>query len=442
MSRILTEHSREADARARLRRARAWALGLLLLAAALFVLSSVLLGRYPALGYLKAFAEAAMVGALADWFAVTALFRHPLGLKIPHTAILPRSQTRIAEELGRFIENNFLLGRPIALRVYRMHPSDRLLAWFTQKESLRVWLPALAAKLPVLLRIAKPEHVARFATQLLAEQYSGDKIGKASAEMLGLLRSQGLHQVLLTAGLAQLRRWLHQPETRALLEANLLEWAQKIESDKPDTWARLKAQLKGTLVGQVDGWVAQKALDWADSYAAAALADEQHPLRTGFEEQYAALMQSLSESPEWHRRLESGKQQLAASPALYRQCALLWQGLIRWSERDVRRADSLTVAQLTRLLRHMQHQADAYPQFMRRIDARIALLVRDAVERYKHRGAQFVAEKVKSWDSRQMTDKLELSVGRDLQFIRINGTLVGGLVGLLIYTVSRWLAQW
>ena len=438
MSRIQTEASREQTARHRLRHARLWALGLLLAAAVLFVLASLFLHRHPALGYLKAFAEAAMVGALADWFAVTALFRHPLGLKIPHTAILPRSQSRIADELGRFIETNFLLGRPIALRVYRMQPAERLLGWLTRRESSRIWLPVLARKLPLLLRTAKPEQTARFATQLLAEQYSGDKIGKTAADMLLLLREQGLHDVLLVAGLRQLRRWLHHPETRALLEANLREWAQKIETDSPGTWDKLKSQLKSTLVGQVDGWVAQKALDWADSYAAAALADAQHPLRLGFNRQYTAFTHSLRTSRIWHRRLESSKQQLATSPALFQQLAALWQGLQNWAEQDVQRPDSLTLAQLQLLLQHMQSQAAAYPEFMRRLDTRIALMVRDAMQRYKHQAARFIAEKVKSWDSAQMTDKLELSVGRDLQFIRINGTLVGGLVGLLIHTATAW----
>ena len=118
----------------------------------------------------------------------------------------------------------------------------------------------------------------------------------------------------------------------------------------------------------------------------------------------------------------------------------LWRSLQNWSAEDVQKSDSLWAAQIDKLFNHMQAQAQQYPQFMRRADVRISLLVRDLVQRYKDRAAEFVAQKVKSWDSRQMVDKLELSVGRDLQFIRINGTLVGGLVGLLIYTVSKWIA--
>ena len=117
----------------------------------------------------------------------------------------------------------------------------------------------------------------------------------------------------------------------------------------------------------------------------------------------------------------------------------LWRSIQAWSEQDVGREDSLWRKQLEKLVDHMLSQAAAYPEFMRRLDVRLSLMVRDFVQGYKDRAARFVADKVKSWDSEQMVDKLELSVGRDLQFIRINGTLVGGLVGLVIYLVSQWL---
>ena len=436
----LSAEARTQHARKRLRTMRIVATSLLLLAFILFVIAVWLQPRYPALGYLKAFAEAAMVGALADWFAVTALFRHPLGLPIPHTAILPKNQHRIADELGRFIENNFLQDKPIALRVYQTAPSEKLLAWVGSEDNRAKWRPWLTAQIPALLAVAKPEQVARFGSQMLAEQYSGDKIGKTLADAMSVLKTQGLHEMLLLAVMKQLRRWLQDPETRALLEKNLHDWASKIESDAPSTWEKLKASLKGTLVDRVDGWVAAKALDWADDYLAAALKDPQHIIRRQFEQQFDRIGEALQHSRLWHKRLEQGKLRLAQSPAVQEGMMRLWRSLQNWSAEDVQKNDSLWAAQIDKLFNHMQAQAQQYPQFMRRADVRISLLVRDLVQRYKDRAAEFVAQKVKSWDSRQMVDKLELSVGRDLQFIRINGTLVGGLVGLLIYTVSKWIA--
>lgn len=435
---ILSAEARTLRARARLNASRRWATGLLLAACLLFAVSAAYVKQYLALGYAKAFAEAAMVGALADWFAVTALFRRPLGLPIPHTAILPRNQHRIADELGRFIENNFLQGRPIALRVYQAAPSEKLLAWLAGEKTRAQWLPWLAGQLPALFKIAKPEQAARFAGLLLAEQYSGEKIGKTLSDGLKALKVQGLHETLFTAVLKQARRWLQNPETRALLEQNLREWAAKIESDAPSTWERLKASLKGTLVDKVDGWVSEKALEWADGYLAAALADPEHRIRKSFNEQYDRVTAALSRSRLWHCRLEQGKMQLAQSPAVREMLARSWQGLQTWTEADTAKPDSVWLAQLEKLLDHMLSQAQQYPQFMRRTDVRISLMVRDFVMRYKDRAALFVADKVKGWDSTQMVEKIELSVGRDLQFIRINGTLVGGLVGLAIYCISQW----
>ncbi len=436
---ILADQAREAAARARLQHSRRWALGLLLAAVLLFVASSLFLQRHPAIGYLKAFAEAAMVGALADWFAVSALFRHPLGLKIPHTAILPRNQNRIADELGRFIESNFLPERPIALRVYRLRPVGKLLRWFGRSGNRQEWLVPLAQKLPAVLQSLPPEEAARLGAAFLAKNGSGRQIGAALSQILLLLENQGLPENLQTAMLGQLRHWLHQPGTRVLLEDNLRAWARQIESAQPDTWDKLKAQLRGRLVGQVDSWVAQKALDWADNYAAAALANPEHELRAGFRRQYRRLARELAESPDWHRKLAVVKRRMADSPELQSSLAQLWSSFTRRLADDLQRPDSATVRRLDHLLTALLQRHAATSRQQRHLDARLALLVRSLVRRYRRRAAEFIADKVKSWDSRQMSDKLELSIGRDLQFIRINGTLVGGLVGLLIYALSRWL---
>ena len=162
----LSAAARTQAARLRLKKSRRLATALLLAAAALFCLSAAFLHHYPQLAYLKAFSEAAMIGGLADWFAVTALFRRPLGLPVPHTAILPRNQNRIADELGRFIEYNFLRERPVALRVYRAAPTEKLLRRLADPAVRRIWLPPLCARLPDLLQTVPPEQAARFAAKL------------------------------------------------------------------------------------------------------------------------------------------------------------------------------------------------------------------------------------------------------------------------------------
>lgn len=435
----LSGHAREAAARARLQRSRRQAGGLLLAAVLLFIVSALFVQHHPALGYLKAFAEAATVGALADWFAVTALFRHPLGLKIPHTAILPRNQNRIADELGRFIETNFLPERPIAIRIYRLRIAEKLRRWLARSSTRQEWLPALARQIPAALQTIPPQEAARLGAAFLATHGSGKQLGSALSQALLLLEQQGLPESLQTALLGQIRHWIKQPDTRVLLEENLRAWAEKIETNQPDTWDKLKAQLRGRLVGQIDSWVAQKALDWADSYLEAALTSPQHELRTAFRRQYRALAQELAQSEAWQRKLALAKRRLADSPELQQHIAQLWQSLTDRLAADAQRPDSATARQLNSLLTYLLQQHAATPQQLRRLNVRLALLARSLVRRHRHAAAEFIADKVKSWDSRQMSDKLELSIGRDLQFIRINGTLVGGLVGLLIYTLSQWL---
>ena len=435
----LSGHAREAAARARLQRSRRQAGGLLLAAVLLFIVSVLFVQRHPALGYLKAFAEAATVGALADWFAVTALFRHPLGLKIPHTAILPRNQNRIADELGRFIETNFLPERPIAIRIYRLRIAEKLRRWLARGSTRQEWLPALARQIPAALQTIPSQEAARLGAAFLAAHGSGKQLGSALSQALLLLEQQGLPESLQTALLGQIRHWIKQPNTRVLLEENLRAWAEKIETSQPDTWDKLKAQLRGRLVGQIDSWVAQKALDWADNYLEAALTSPQHELRTAFRRQYRALAQELATSEAWQRKLALAKRRLADSPGLQQQIAQLWQSLTARLAADAQRPDSAAARRLNSLLTYLLEQHAATPQQLRRLNARLALLARSLVRRHRHAAAEFIADKVKSWDSRQMSDKLELSIGRDLQFIRINGTLVGGLVGLLIYTLSQWL---
>ncbi|STZ75652.1 DUF445 domain-containing protein [Bergeriella denitrificans] len=433
----LSSEARAREARRRLRTARRLAGGLLLAAALLFAVAAYYRPHYAWLGYVKAFAEAAMVGALADWFAVTALFRRPFGLPIPHTAILPRKQARIAEELGRFIGHHFLQEKPIALRVYRMKSSEKLLAALAGDDMRRRWLPAAARRLPMLLATAKPEQAARFAAMMLSQRYTGEKIGRALADGLRLLKAHGLREAFFNSLIQQLRRWLQQPDTRDMLEQHLREWAAKIEGDAPSAWDKLKAAMKSTLVEKVDDWAAAKALEWAESYLEAAAAGGDSVLRRRFDDQYDLLAERLATSKAWHKRLEAAKRHIAASPELLRVLENTWRGLPEWAEEDLARQPSLIEAQLHKLLDHMLAQAAAYPQFMRRVDVRIALAARALVTRYRDRAAQFVADKVKSWDSDEMVEKLELSVGRDLQYIRINGTLVGGLVGLVIYSVSQ-----
>ena len=427
------------EAARKLRKVRTIATLLLVTAAVVFVLASLNVARYPWLAYVKAFAEAAMVGALADWFAVVALFRHPLGLPIPHTAILPRNQARIAKSLGQFIENNFLEQKAIAKKVYYLEPSRKFLDWLANIEHQALVAPFVVKQIPTLMQAIKPEQMSLFLGQLLKQQYDGKSLGHTLSQMLRMVQSYGYHQIFFIGLLEQIRAWLRHEETRQLLEDNINSWAAKVKKDNPSSWDKLVAAFKGSAVDMVDGWVARKVLDWADNYCEEVINDDSHAMRAGVERKMNQLIWALEFSPIMHKRLNQAKDGLINSDAVQQFIQHSWLSLQNWSASDAVKNDSMLMQQVLKMMNQMLIQGAAQPEVFRRFDAQISLWVREAVGQYKSKVADYVAEKVKSWDSQELVQKLELSVGKDLQYIRINGTLVGGLVGLLIYVVSGWL---
>ena len=427
------------EAARKLRKVRTIATLLLVTAAVVFVLASLNVARYPWLAYVKAFAEAAMVGALADWFAVVALFRHPLGLPIPHTAILPRNQARIAKSLGQFIENNFLEQKAIAKKVYYLEPSRKFLDWLANIEHQALVAPFVVKQIPTLMQAIKPEQMSLFLGQLLKQQYDGKSLGHTLSQMLRMVQSYGYHQIFFIGLLEQIRAWLRHEETRQLLEDNINSWAAKVKKDNPSSWDKLVAAFKGSAVDMVDGWVARKVLDWADNYCEEAINDDSHAMRAGVERKMNQLIWALEFSPIMHKRLNQAKDGLINSDAVQQFIQHSWLSLQNWSASDAVKNDSMLMQQVLKMMNQMLIQGAAQPEVLRRFDAQISLWVREAVGQYKSKVADYVAEIVKSWDSQELVQKLELSVGKDLQYIRINGTLVGGLVGLVIYVVSGWL---
>ena len=427
------------EAARKLRKVRTIATLLLVTAAVVFVLASLNVARYPWLAYEKAFAEAAMVGALADWFAVVALFRHPLGLPIPHTAILPRNQARIAKSLGQFIENNFLEQKAIAKKVYYLEPSRKFLDWLANIEHQALVAPFVVKQIPTLMQAIKPEQMSLFLGQLLKQQYDGKSLGHTLSQMLRMVQSYGYHQIFFIGLLEQIRAWLRHEETRQLLEDNINSWAAKVKKDNPSSWDKLVAAFKGSAVDMVDGWVARKVLDWADNYCEEVINDDSHAMRAGVERKMNQLIWALEFSPIMHKRLNQAKDGLINSDAVQQFIQHSWLSLQNWSASDAVKNDSMLMQQVLKMMNQMLIQGAAQPEVLRRFDAQISLWVREAVGQYKSKVADYVAEKVKSWDSQELVQKLELSVGKDLQYIRINGTLVGGLVGLVIYVVSGWL---
>lgn len=407
------------DRAAELRRMRLFATGLLLLMFALFVASTLGVERWPQLAFVRAFAEAAMVGAIADWFAVVALFRRPFGLPIPHTAIIPRNKDRIGQSLGSFICNNFLAPDILAAKLDSLDLAGRLAHWLTQPASAGFLSRRAAALVPPLLEALEEEHVRRFVRSTMRRGLESLEAAPLASRVLSVAMAQGHHQVLFDRGIELAEDFLlrHEQSLRETVSARTSRWIPR--------WVDEKLADK-LIVGILD--------------TLAEMRDPAHPWRGEFHQAAEDMVRRLAHDPDLIARAEALKAEIMANPAVEEYLDNLWLEIKTRLRADVSADEGVLRLGLERALLALGHRLaeDA------RMQSILNRWIRKALERYvvPHRGeiGDFISGVVSRWDTRTVTDKLELQVGKDLQYIRINGTLVGGLVGLLIYALSRGLA--
>jgi len=405
----------------RARRMRQVATGMLVAMAALFALARSQLGMHPAWGYVLAFSEAAMVGGLADWFAVTALFRHPLGLPIPHTAIIPENKDRIADTMARFLRMNFLTPTVVARRMRGMNlarAAGEFLARPDGGDLSRIRLGAgdLFAE---MLESLDPERLGGQVKAGLVHQLGKLEVAPALGQMLHGAIADKRHLPLLDS----LIRW-----AGLTLEDNEQMVREMIH-------ARANAVLRWT---GLDERLANSVIDGLYKLLAEVLVDPGHPLRGKIEEGLEKLADDLQHDPAMRDKVEGMKRDLLANPALGNWWTGVWERMrlsLIASARDpqggVGGQLSGMLGELGQALREdaaLQHQVN---RFARRTAVGVAT-------RYGGQIVQLVSETVRRWDARTVTDRIESAVGRDLQFIRVNGTLVGGLVGVVIHLISEF----
>jgi len=398
---------------------RLTATAMLVLMAAIFLATHRLLDLHPAWGYVHAFAEAAMVGGLADWFAVTALFRHPLGLPIPHTAIIPENKDRIADTMAQFLRDNFLTPAVVARRMHAMNMARAMGDFLVRAPGgAQSRIGAGAAEL--------------FAGVL--ESLDPDRLG-------GQVRSGLKHQLerfevapllgqMLEAAIADKR---HLP-----LIDSIIRWAGLTLEDNEDMvramiHERANALLRWT---GLDERLANSVLDGLYRLLAEVLVDPEHPLRRKIEEGLEQTAHDLVHDPATREKVERMKRELLDNPAVAEWWQGVWERLRTRLVATARDPDSAldgwlgsTLGEIGAALRQDVRLQMQVNRFARRTAVGVAT-------RYGGQIVQLVSETVRRWDARTITDRLENAVGRDLQFIRINGTLVGGLVGVTIHALT------
>jgi uncharacterized membrane-anchored protein YjiN (DUF445 family) len=393
------------------------ATGLLVLAFVVFVIALVLEQRWPGFGYLRATAEAAMVGGLADWFAVTALFRYPMGIPIPHTAIIPNRKERIGRSLGNFVQNNFLSPDVIRTRLRSAGISRKLAEWLSRPENAEVVGKHAAAAVAGVVSVLKDEEVQELIEDSVVKRVRATQVAPLMGNVLGLVTAGNRHQELLNSALRLVGRL--------------------VDENRDALRTRIRSELPWWVPTPIDEKIHQKILTGVENTLHEVAANPDHPLRGRFNEAMAEFVERLKSSEEMIARGEEIKEEVLQHPAVRGYSASLWTDL---KGSVLRHADDPGSEFRLRTAHAVNRFAESLKrdeELLEKIEGWIEGAVLYVVDQYRGEVAELISSTVAAWDPEDTTRKIELQVGKDLQFIRINGTLVGGLAGLIIYTVSR-----
>src|SRR3954469_4010199 len=395
------------------------ATGLLVVMAAVFATARALEPRYPGLGYVKAFAEAAMVGGLADWFAVTALFRHPLGLPIPHTAIIPRNKDRIGEALASFLKENFLIPSVVARRMRNIDVAGTAGRFLQTPAGEGTRIRAGASRL-----------IADIFESLDDERLGGIVKGAISSR----LRKMEISPLLGHALASAINEDRHVP----MLEAGIRWMARALDANEPliREMVHKKANWVLKLAG-LDAKLADAIIDGLRKLTVEMSTDPTHPVRVKIEEALAQLANDLQTKPETRARVEAMKDQLLDNRSVSLWLDTLWQKGREAIIRAARNPDAVLAGKLGEILKSMGGTLERDPRIRKAINQFARRAVVGLAAGYGSSIVRLVSDTVRGWDAQTVTNRLEAAVGRDLHYIRINGTMVGGLVGLVLHAIDR-----
>ena len=405
-----------------------WISTLLLVAVAiLYVVARRYEHQHAAWPVIVAFSEAAVVGALADWFAVVALFRHPMGIPLPHTAIIPKSKQRIADNLAAFIITNFLGTEAILLRIRSFDPAAKLAAWLSKPESAEALGGYGIRAISYGLRAIEDQRIHRFILAAVVSKLEQIDFAALGGQLLDTLTQGGRHQQLLNEAIHQFRVMLDDESTQdkvaKLIAREFADWRKYLMNVVPVD------EIIGAFSAKKLIHAVSRLLDEVDE-------DAGHPLRARFDTFVAAFIVKLKTDPAFRSKGEEIRDQLLQQPELAAYLRDLWVQLRNWLERDLHSPQSSIRARIIAATLGLGEKLRGDKATQSWINEQILAAAVPLCEENRDRIGKFISDQVRSWDERYMTQQLELNIGRDLQFIRINGTLIGGLVGLVLYGCS------
>ena len=405
--------------RQRLNAMKRMATGMLVGVAILFGVARWYESQFPWLSWVRAFAEAAMVGGIADWFAVTALFRHPLGIPIPHTAIVASRKDRIGTALGNFVQRNFLQRDVVTQKIAAMKLGERAARWLAEPENSRRLARHVATGLSGAVNVLRDDDVQAVADRAVVSRLRTMQVAPLLARGFELLTVGGRHQGLLDDALRLAARFV--AENEAVIRD------------------RIKAESPWWVPGMVENRLHDRIVTGVENTLAAVAADPDHPLRVRYDEAVQRFVESLRSSPEVIARAEQLKLELLEHPSVSDFSRDVWtdvkERITRYAERLAQDEQSEPDA-IERWVSGLGRTVLADPALSAKVDLWVVELVTYAVEQARGEVAQLISATVAQWDADATSRKIELQIGRDLQFIRINGTVVGGLVGLLLHALA------
>ena len=410
-----------------LQRAKRLALSLLLLAAATFITTLFLPANFWVRG-LKAISEAAMIGALADWFAVYALFRPvPIPFISKHTAIIPRNKEKIATNLGVFIQEKFLDTQSLIALIQRHQPVQLLGVWLNKPENSRQLGKYLLNIMGTFLELADDTRIQKLIRRGVHKAIDNIDLSQSGAILLESMTKNNRHQALLETMIEQLLGLLKKPSSRTFIAGQITRWLNTEHSRK--------AKLLPT------EWLGEQSAEWVSDAVNRLLDDinhdKQHQIRQGFDRVVQRFIAELKTSPDMMAKADSIKRYLKDDEAFNRYIGELWGDLRRWLKTDSASDDSRVQQRIALAGQWFGETLLSDKALQTSLNEHLELAVRRMTPDFAAFITRHISDTVNSWDSKELADQIEFNIGKDLQFIRINGTLVGGMIGLILYLLSQ-----
>ncbi len=410
----------QAERQAPLDRMKRIAAAMLAVAGVILVLARIFEPRYPWLGYVRATAEASVVGGLADWFAVTAIFRHPLGIPIPHTAIIGRQKDRIGRIMGNFVQQYFLSREAIAAKLREMGIAERVMSWLADPVHGEQIAAQVASGLARALEALPDEKMRELIQQGATDRLRAVRVAPVLGKTLSLVVAGDRHQELLNQALGFAAQAVG--ENRELIR-------QKVKASSP-WW----------IPGPVDEKIYQRIVVAIETLLRDITENPTHPVRARFDQAIRDFVDRLEHSPETGARAEALKAEWLSDETVADLSAWVWDATRKAVAGYATRSDEAGPRPLARGLAAFAESILEDRQRLAELEEFLIGAVAEALERHRHEAADLIARTVARWDPEATSRRMELAVGRDLQFVRINGTLVGGLVGLFLYVLAKLMA--